>query len=158
MKAKLDTCALINLAHSKNLTNIDTCEKHGLQRINLSGVGGRHSSPLVTVGDFTTTTDDGLELHTKSYVVDDVIAGDKQICLLGLHTLAMWNIDILHHMKSSLRGECDPLRIVPGPTGLAPNSHATPLYPQSDADTPVRRGKPKQTKLETWLQGAAFKR
>ena len=74
----------MNLAHSKNLTDIRPCEDHQLRPIRLSGVGGMRENALRQAGVVQILTDAGETRKATAYVVDEPIAGDKQICLLGL--------------------------------------------------------------------------
>ena len=91
-----------NLAHSSHLSDIKRCEEHSLAAIRLNGVGGLSASPYNMVGLLTGLTDCG---HTRSalcYVVDNPIAGDASICLIGLRTLVDWGIDLQYHMHDAL--------------------------------------------------------
>jgi hypothetical protein len=82
-------------------------------------------------------------------VVDDPIAGDKQICLIGLRTLVNWNVDILHHMSKSLDGDCAPLALLPGDP---PNKYSTHATEFGHATSLPGRHAKSDTKLERWLR------
>ena len=79
-----------NLAHSSHLSNIKRCEEHNLAAIRLNGVGGLSASPYNMVGLLTGVTDCGQTRSALCYVVDNPIAGDRSICLIGLRTLVDW--------------------------------------------------------------------
>jgi hypothetical protein len=113
VQVKLDTGALINLAHSSHLSKIKRCEEYNFPPIRLNGVGGS-TQPYQMVGVLSGVTDCGQTRTALCYVVDNPIAGDKAICLIGLRTIVDWGIDLRHHMLEALRGECNPMHLLEG--------------------------------------------
>ena len=107
--AKLDSCAIVNLSHSKHCTNIKPCQEYGLPPIQLSGIGGS-TDPIRKAGLIMAIVK-GRKKIAHAYILDQEIAGNKAICLIGLRTLIDWDVDLNFHMRESYRGECSALRL-----------------------------------------------
>jgi hypothetical protein len=107
--AKLDSCAIVNLSNSKHCTNIKPCHEYGLPPIQLSGIGGS-TDPIRKVGLIIAIVK-GRKKIAHAYILDQEIAGNKAICLIGLRTLIDWDVDLNFHMRESYRGECSALRL-----------------------------------------------
>ena len=119
VSAKLDTCALVNLAHSQHLSDVRPCSKHSLPPIRLTGVGGS-TQPITKAGVLNISVVGGQARTALCYVLDDPVAGDKALCLIGLRTLVDWGINLQHHMHESLRGACTSLKLLTG--GITANA------------------------------------
>ena len=107
--AKLDSCAIVNLSNSKHCTNIKPCHEYGLPPIQLSGIGGS-TDPIRKAGLIIAIVK-GRKKIAHAYILDQEIAGNKAICLIGLRTLIDWDVDLNFHMRESYRGECSALRL-----------------------------------------------
>ena len=107
--AKLDSCAIVNLSHSKYCTNIKSCQEYNLPPIQLSGIGGS-TDPIRKVGLLTAIVK-GRKKTACAYILDKEVAGNKAICLIGLRTLIKWDVDLNFHMRESYQGECSSLRL-----------------------------------------------
>ena len=79
---KLDSGAIINLAHQKHCNNIKSCSEYDLPPIKLSGIGGQ-TDALTKVGKVTALVR-GQKKTALAYIMNEQVAGTKEICLLGL--------------------------------------------------------------------------
>ena len=106
---KLDSGAIINLAHQKHCNYIKNCSEYNLPPIKLSGIGGQ-TEALTKVGKITALVR-GQKKTTFAYIMNEEVAGTKEICLLGLKTLIQWDVDLTHHMRDSLVGITSALKL-----------------------------------------------
>lgn len=106
---KLDSGAIINLAHQKHCNYIKNCSEYNLPPIKLSGIGGQ-TEALTKVGKITALVR-GQKKTAFAYIMNEEVAGTKEICLLGLKTLIQWDVDLTHHMRDSLVGITSALKL-----------------------------------------------
>ena len=107
--AKLDSCAIVNLSNSKFCTDIKPCQEYGLPPIQLSGIGGS-TDPIRKAGLIRAIIK-GRKKTAHAYILDQEIAGNKAICLIGLRTLIDWDVNLNFHMRESYQGDCSALRL-----------------------------------------------
>jgi hypothetical protein len=95
---KLDSGAIINLAHQKHCNNIKNCNEYNLPPIELSGIGGQIEA-LTKVGKISALVR-GQKKTAFAHIMNEEVAGTTEICLLGLKTLIRWDVDLTHHCQN----------------------------------------------------------
>ena len=93
VQTKLDSGAIINIAHSSHCKHIKLCSAYNLPPVRLSGIGG-DTPPLRKVGIIEAEQPSGPNKTALAYILDTPVAGNSRICLLGLRTLVAWDIDL----------------------------------------------------------------
>jgi hypothetical protein len=113
VKAKLDSCGSVSIAHSDHLIQLKKAKDYGLQSIRLLGIGGK-TNFLTEVGILPVCKPDGDICSMLCYVFNSPLGDTDKVILLGLHTMIKANINILQHMKDSLEGNCSALGLLSG--------------------------------------------
>jgi hypothetical protein len=109
---KLDTCGSVSIAHSSYLTQVKGAREHGLPPIRLTRIGGR-SGTLNMVGIVQLAAPGGKVKGILCYVHDSPLGPTEKILLLSLQSVIEASINIIHHMKMSIKGRCGPLTFWP---------------------------------------------
>ena len=110
-EVKLDSCGSVSLAHSKYLSSIKPCSQYNIPIVTLNGIGGR-TLPITSAGISTHVTPQNKLIKFLCYVFDTPIGSTQEMLLLGLKTIFEANIDIRHHMKSSVQGVTKMIRFL----------------------------------------------
>jgi hypothetical protein len=99
----------VNLSNSKYCANTKPCQERGLPPIQLRGVGGS-IDPIRKAG-FITAIAKGHKKIAHACILDQEVAGNKAICLMGLHTPIDWDVGLSFRVRESCQGEHSPLRL-----------------------------------------------
>ena len=111
IKAKLDTCAAVSIAHREYLTDIKHCRRYGKHPVRLRGIGGQDPDILPLVGKLS-VAGEGKSTTVLCYVYDKPLATCEKLCLIGMRDLWIKNVDINYHIDQTIRGLASPLKFI----------------------------------------------
>ena len=112
MKAKLDSCGSVSIAHSNLMNDIKPAGKYNLPSIRLRGIGGK-TNLLSKVGILRIKQPQNRHCDLLCYVFNDVIGQTEEMLLISMSAIIQAKINILHHMGKSNKDECDDLQFWP---------------------------------------------
>ena len=113
VKAKLDSCGSVSIAHSNLLNSIKSSRRYNLPNIRLRGIGDK-TNMLQTVGVLKIKWPGNESCELLCYVFDeDIGRTEEMLFLISLSAIIDAKINILYHMKESNRNACKDLRFWP---------------------------------------------
>jgi hypothetical protein len=112
VKAKLDSCGSVSIAHSNLMNEIKQAGKYNLPPIRLRGIGGK-TNLLNKVGILRIKQTQNNHCDLLCYVFDEAIGQTEEMLLITMSTIIHAKINILHHMGKSNKDECDDLQFWP---------------------------------------------
>ena len=112
VKAKLDSCGSVSIAHSNLLNSIKPSRKYKLPNIRLRGIGGK-TNMLQKVGVLKIKRPGNESCELLCYVFDEAIGQTEEMLLISLSAIIDAKINILYHMKESNKNACKDLRFWP---------------------------------------------
>ena len=112
VKAKLDSCGSVSIAHSNLLNSIRSSRSYNLPNIRLRGIGGK-TNMLQKVGVLKIKRPGNESCELLCYVFDEAIGQTEEMLLISLSAIIDAKINILYHMKESNRNACKDLRFWP---------------------------------------------
>ena len=112
VKAKLDSCGSVSIAHSNLLNSIKSSRSYNLPNIRLRGIGGK-TNMLQKVGVLKIKRPGNESCELLCYVFDEAIGQTEEMLLISLSAIIDAKINILYHMKESNRNACKDLRFWP---------------------------------------------
>ena len=112
VKAKLDSCGSVSIAHSNLLNSIKPSRSYKLPSIRLRGIGGK-TNMLQKVGVLKIKRPGNESCELLCYVFDEAIGQTEEMLLISLSAIIDAKINILYHMKESNRRACKDLRFWP---------------------------------------------
>ena len=112
VKAKLDSCGSVSIAHSNLMNEIKPAGKYNLPSIRLRGIGGK-TNLLNKVGRLRIKQTQIKHCDLLCYVFDEAIGQTEEMLLISMSAIIHSKINILHHMGKSNREECDDLQFWP---------------------------------------------
>ena len=112
VKAKLDSCGSVSIAHSNLLNSIKPSGHYKLPNVRLRGIGGK-TNMLKKVGILKIKRPGNESCELLCYVFDETIGQTEEMLLISLSAIIDAKINILYHMKESNKSECKDLRFWP---------------------------------------------
>jgi hypothetical protein len=112
VKAKLDSCGSVSIAHSNLMNGIKTATEYNLPAIRLRGIGGK-TNLLNKVGVLRIKQTQHNHCDLLCYVFDEAIGQTEEMLLISMSAIIHAKINILHHMGKSNKDECDDLQFWP---------------------------------------------
>ena len=112
VKAKLDSCGSVSIAHSNLLNSIKPSGHYKLPNVRLRGIGGK-TNMLKKVGVLKIKRPGNVSCELLCYVFDETIGQTEEMLLISLSAIIDAKINILYHMKESNKSECKDLRFWP---------------------------------------------
>ena len=112
VKAKLDSCGSVSIAHSNLMNEIKPAGKYNLPPIRLRGIGGK-TNLLSKVGRLRIKQTQNKHCDLLCYVFDEAIGQTEEMLLISMSAIIHARINILHHMGKSNKDECDDLQFWP---------------------------------------------
>ena len=112
VKAKLDSCGSVSIAHSNLMNEIKPAGKYNLPPIRLRGIGGK-TNLLNKVGRLRIKQTQNKHCDLLCYVFDEAIGQTEEMLLISMSAIIHARINILHHMGKSNKDECDDLQFWP---------------------------------------------
>ena len=113
VKAKLDSCGSVSIAHENLMIEIKPARKYNLPPIRLRGIGGK-TNLLNKIGILRIKQPQDNHCDLLCYVFNEVIEQTEEMLLLiSMSAIIQAKINILHHMGKSHQEECDDLQIWP---------------------------------------------
>jgi hypothetical protein len=100
IKAKLDSCGSVSIAHSNLLNAIKPAKNYKLPNIRLRGIGGK-TNMLTKAGLLKITRPNNECCEIMCYVFNEVVGQTEEMLLISLSAIIDANINILYHMKES---------------------------------------------------------
>ena len=112
IKAKLDSCGSVSIAHENLMNEIKPAEKYQLPPIRLRGIGGR-TNLLNKVGILRIKQPQDKHCDLLCYVFNEAIGQTEEMLLISMSAIIQAKINILHHMSKSNNDECTDLQFWP---------------------------------------------
>ena len=112
VKAKLDSCGSVSIAHSNLMNEIKPAGKYNLPSIRLRGIGGK-TNLLNKVGILRIKQPENRHCDLLCYVFNEVIGQTEEMLLISMSAIIQAKINILYHMGKSNKDECDDLQFWP---------------------------------------------
>ena len=112
VKAKLDSCGSVSIAHENLMTQIKPAGKYNLPPIRLRGIGGR-TNLLDKIGTLRIRQPHDNHCDLLCYVFNEAIGQTEEMLLISMSAIIQAKINILHHMGKSNQEECDDLQFWP---------------------------------------------
>jgi hypothetical protein len=112
VKAKLDSCGSVSIAHENLMTQIKPAGKYNLPPIRLRGIGGR-TNLLDKIGTLRIRQPHDNHCDLLCYVFNEAIGQTEEMLLISMSAIIQAKINILHHMGKSHQEECDDLQFWP---------------------------------------------
>ena len=97
VKAKLDSCGSVSIAHSNLMNGIKAARKYNLPAIRLRGIGGK-TNLLNKVGVLRIQQTQNSHCDLLCYVFDEAIGQTEEMLLISMSAIIHAKINILHHM------------------------------------------------------------
>jgi hypothetical protein len=112
VKAKLDSCGSVSIAHSNLMNEIKPAGKYNPPSIRLRGIGGK-TNLLSKVGVLRIKQPQNKHCDLLCYVFNEAIGQTEEMLLITMSALLYAKINILHHMSRSNKDECDDVQFWP---------------------------------------------
>ena len=112
IKAKLDSCGSVSIAHENLMNEIKPAGKYQLPPIRLRGIGGR-TNLLNKVGILRIKQPQDKHCDLLCYVFNEAIGQTEEMLLISMSAIIEARINILHHMSKSNNDECTELQFWP---------------------------------------------
>ena len=112
VKAKLDSCGSVSIAHENLMSEIKPAGKYNLPPIRLRGIGGK-TNLLNKIGILKIKQPQENHCNLLCYVFNEVIGQTEEMLLISMSAIIQAKINILHHMGKSNKEECDELQFWP---------------------------------------------
>ena len=112
VKAKLDSCGSVSIAHENLMIQIKPAGKYNLPPIRLRGIGGK-TNLLNKIGILRIKQPQDNHCDLLCYVFNEVIGQTEEMLLISMSAIIQAKINILHHMGKSNQEECDDLQFWP---------------------------------------------
>jgi hypothetical protein len=112
IKAKLDSCGSVSIAHSNLLNAIKPAKNYKLPNIRLRGIGGK-TNMLTKAGLLKIIRPNNECCEIMCYVFNEVVGQTEEMLLISLSAIIDANINILYHMKESNKNTCQDLQFWP---------------------------------------------
>lgn len=111
VKAKLDSCGSVSIAHENLMIEMNSAGKYNLPPIRLRGIRGK-TNLLNKIGilRIKQPQDNYCDL---CYVFNEVIGQTEEMLLISMSAIIQAKVNILHHMGKSNQEECDDLQFWP---------------------------------------------
>jgi hypothetical protein len=109
VKAKLDSCGSVSIAHSNLLNSIKSSRHYKLPNIRLRGIGGK-TNVLQKVGVLKIKRPGNESCEILCCVFDETVGQTEEMLLISLSAIIDAKINILCHMKESNKNACKDLR------------------------------------------------
>ncbi len=108
VKAKLDSCGSVSIAHENLMSEIKPAKEYKLPSIRLRGIGGK-TNLLNKVGILRMKQPEDKYCDLLCYVFNEVIGQTEEMLLISMSAIIHSKINILHHMGKSNKDECTDL-------------------------------------------------
>ncbi len=105
VKAKLDSCGSVSIAHENLMNEIKPAGKYQLPPIRLRRIGGR-TNLLNKVGILRIKQPQDKHCDLLRYVFNEVIGQTEEMQPISMSAIIQAKINILHHMSMSNNDEC----------------------------------------------------
>ena len=112
VKAKLDSCGSVSIAHENLMIEIKPAGKYKLPPIRLRGIGGK-TNLLNKIGILRIKQPQDNHCDLLCYVFNEVIGQTEEMLLISMSAIIKAKINILHHMGKSNQEVCDDLQFWP---------------------------------------------
>jgi hypothetical protein len=112
VKAKLDSCGSVSIAHSYLMNEIKPAGKYNLPSIRLRGIGGK-TNFLSKVGVLRIKRPQNKHCDLLCYVFNEAIGQTEEMLLISMSAIIHAKINILHHMGRSNKDERDDVQFWP---------------------------------------------
>ena len=112
VKAKLDSCGSVSIAHENLMTKIKPAGQYKLPSIRLRGIGGR-TNVLNKIGVLRIKQPNNQYCELLCYVFNETIGETTEMLLISMSAIIEAKINILYHMNKSNSDECNELQFWP---------------------------------------------
>ena len=112
VRAKLDSCGSVSIAHENLMIKIKPAGKYKLPPIRLRGIRGE-TNLLNKIGILRIKQPHDNHCDLLCYVFNEAIGQTEEMLLISMSAIMEAKINILHHMGKSNIEECDNLKYWP---------------------------------------------